>query len=376
MEDGTFIEGEMLLENGRILQISSEPINGFIGNQLDGEGCLALPGFIDIHIHGAEGFDFMDGQEDAFSKIAQSLPKEGTTSFLATTLTQSEADIMKSIKAGNSFMKANEINAEMLGFHMEGPFINQEQAGAQPIAFIQNPIFELAEKWFGKSLNSLKIVTLAPELDDQHAMTSRLYEKNVIVSAGHTNATFFDIKKAMDHGLSHLTHFGNAMSGLHHREIGVVGAGLLLDQLFCEVIADGIHTSKDMLQLMVKTIGAERIILITDSMRAKGLSDGDYTLAGQVVNVLDGKATLRDGTLAGSVLKMDAALRYMFELTSCSVQDLINMTSANAAKRLGVFDRKGSIEVGKDADIVLLDNDLHVHTTICRGKVSYARGKS
>lgn len=369
MPDGRVMDGEIVVENGKIAIVSEGAIEGFSGTRMDGQGCFALPGFIDIHIHGADGADFMDGDDDSFERIASALPKEGTTSFLATTLTQSEDDIAKAVDAGRRFMEQNETGAEMLGIHLEGPFIHPEQAGAQPVEFIQKPSFALLEEWFGKELRHLKVVTLAPDCDEGLDMTRRLMERGIIVSAGHTKASFEEIKHAVNYGLSHLTHFGNAMSGLHHREIGVVGAGFLLDQLRCEVIADGIHLSEDMLRLIYKQIGPERTILITDSMRAKGLPNGSYMLAGQDVKVVGRKATLANGTLAGSVLKMDDAVRMMRNI-GADLPDLIKMSSANAAKRLGVYDRKGSIEVGKDADLVLMDADLQVRTTICRGKVS------
>ena len=374
LPDGSVAEGEIMVEDGKIARVSTTATMDFAGMRFDGQRCLALPGFIDIHLHGADGADFMDGNEESFERIANALPKEGTTSFLATTLTQSEEHILNAIEAGRSFMEQNEAGAEMLGFHLEGPFIHPGQAGAQPVEFIREPSYQLLERWFGEDLDHLKVVTLAPECDDGLGVTRRLTEREIIVSAGHTKASFEDIQHAVDHGLSHLTHFGNAMSGLHHREIGAVGAGFLLEQLHCEVIADRIHLSEDMLRLIYKTIGPERIILITDSMRAKGLPDGVYTLAGQDVMVTGRKATLNDGTLAGSVLKMDEAVRMMRKVGNCDLLDLLRMSSSNAAMRLGVFDRKGSIEVGKDADLVLMDADLYVQATICRGKVSYSRG--
>ncbi|WP_370644677.1 N-acetylglucosamine-6-phosphate deacetylase [Sporosarcina sp. ACRSL] len=375
MPDGSVMDGEIVVENGRIVNVSNESIKGFNGQRWDGQGCLTLPGFIDIHIHGAAGADFMDGTVESFETIANALPKEGTTSFLATTLTQSEDEISKTVNVGKRFMEQTINGAEMLGFHLEGPFIHPKQAGAQPVEYIRKPSFALLERWFGEALDSLKVVTLAPECDEGLEVTRRLVERNVLVSAGHTKATFEDMSNATEVGLSHLTHFGNAMSGLHHREIGVVGAGFLLKQLHCEVIADGIHLSEDMLQLMYKKIGPERIILITDSMRAKGLLDGSYTLAGQDVNVTGAKATLADGTLAGSVLKMNEAVQTMRN-AGADLPHLMSMSSSNAAKRLGVFDRKGSIEVGKDADLVLLNDDFQVRATICRGMVGYSRDGS
>lgn len=371
MPNGNVMKGEIVVVDGKIATVSNMAINDFAGKRMDGQGCLVLPGFIDIHIHGAVGADFMDGAVEQFEKIANALPIEGTTSFLATTLTQTADDIAKAVDTGNRFLSQNETGAEMLGFHLEGPFIHPEQAGAQPNEFIQKPSFALLERWFGERLAHLKVVTLAPECDEDLHMTRRLADRDIIVSAGHTKAAFEDIAQAVDHGLSHLTHFGNAMTGLHHREIGTVGAGFLLEQLYCEVIADGIHLSKDMLRLLYKKIGPERIILITDSMRAKGLPDGLYTLARQNVEVVGTKATLANGTLAGSVLKMYGAVQMMRQI-GANLSELIKMSSSNAAKRLGVFDRKGSIEAGKDADLVLLDTDFQVHATICRGKVSHS----
>ncbi|WP_342599907.1 N-acetylglucosamine-6-phosphate deacetylase [Psychrobacillus sp. FSL H8-0483] len=374
LEDGQIILGEIFIQNGRIARISDEPIQNHTGSRLDGQGCLALPGFIDIHIHGAVGADFMDGEEEATMRIAAYLPQEGTTSFLATTLTHSPQRIQKSVKVNSRFMSdsMNYEGAEMLGIHLEGPFIHAEQAGAQPLEHIREPSVKLIKEWFGDQLTHLKIVTLAPELDTNFEMIQFLQKNSVISSAGHTKGTYADIEQAVQHGLSHLTHFTNAMSGLHHREIGVVGAGLMNDQLFCEVIADGIHLSDDMLKLIVKVIGPERLILITDSMRAKGLPDGNYTLADQNVQVVGSKATLENGALAGSLLKMIDAFKKIRNLSESTVEDLVKMTSKNAAKRLGVYDRKGSITVGKDADIVLLNHEFDVRYTFCKGRLRYS----
>ncbi|MCZ8537370.1 N-acetylglucosamine-6-phosphate deacetylase [Paenisporosarcina quisquiliarum] len=377
LPNGQLMTGEVLMDNGKIIQISDQPIDAWSGARFDGQGNMALPGFIDLHIHGAMGADFMDGDEQAFATIARYLPQEGTTSFLATTLTQSVKNIQRAVDSGKRFMSeeiAKSANgAEMLGFHLEGPFIHPDQAGAQPLEFIREPSMHLVQGWFGNELDHLKVVTLAPETDDGFTVIQYLTEHGVISSAGHTTATYAQIEQATQYGLRHLTHFCNAMTGLHHREIGVVGAGLLNNQLVCEVIADGIHISDDMLKLMLKVIGPERLVLITDSMRAKGLTDGTYTLADQQVEVVGAKATLANGTLAGSVLKMNDGVKKIQELADVSLHDIMKMTSSNAAQRLGVYERKGSIEVGKDADIVLLNDKFDVHSTFCMGRMSYAR---
>lgn len=374
IEDGRMINGEILVEDGKIASISESKIAEFIGEVIDGKGCVALPGFIDIHIHGATGADFMDGEIAATKKIAEYLPQEGTTSFLATTITHSSERIKRAIEVNSKFLEENEISygAEMLGFHLEGPFIHPEQAGAQPVQYIQKPSIESLQKWFGEQLTHLKVVTLAPELDEAHVMLQYLREKGVISSAGHSKASYKEINDAARSGLTHLTHYTNAMTGIHHREIGMVGAGFMNESLCCEIIADGIHLSDDMLRLVFKVIGSERIILITDSMRAKGLPDGNYSLGDQEVKVVGRTATLKSGTLAGSVLKMNEGVKKIQNLTDLSLHELVKITSTNAARRLGVDDRKGSLAVGKDADIVLLNDSFEVQYTFCRGRLSYS----
>ncbi len=373
LEDGRMIDGEILIKGGKIHEISERRILVAAEETIDATGLIAIPGFIDIHIHGAVGADFMDGTVEAACKIATYLPSEGTTSYLATTLTQSSEAIKNAIAANRQMLeKQHPFGAEMLGFHLEGPFIHSEQAGAQPKQFIQAPSSELLKEWFGDKLENLKIVTLAPELDKQFDLIRMLSKKGIISSAGHSKASFQEISDAMEVGLSHLTHYANAMTGLHHREVGMVGAGLLLDELYCEVIADGVHLSEDMLRLLVKIIGSERMVLITDSMRAKGLSDGSYTLADQQVQVYEQKAVLEDGTLAGSVLRMNEGVARMQRISAWSMEELIRISSKNAAKRLGVYDRKGSITVGKDADIILVNDVFKVYYTFCKGGLSYS----
>lgn len=375
LEDGRIVQGEVLISNGRIIEVI-EGKSGIDCERFNGNGHTLLPGFIDIHIHGADGADFMDGSSEAAERIARYLPAEGTTSFLATTITQSPEEIRNAIKANRTYMKFSQKGtAEMLGFHLEGPFIHPKQAGAQPKEFIIEPSVDFLKTWFGESLDDLKVVTLAPERDSGFSVTSYLHDSNVIISAGHTKATFSQIVEAGDNGISHLTHFTNAMTGIHHREIGVVGAGFMDERFTCEVIADGIHISVDMLKMMTKFIGIERLILITDSMRAKGLPDGSYTLGGQPVTVSARKAVLSDGTIAGSVLKMNDGVKLMKEVAGLTWHQLQLISSQNAAKRLGVYSRKGSISRGKDADLVIVTDELEVMCTFCKGSIGYINEK-
>lgn len=370
--NGELADGSILIEDGTIAAVSIEPLTDYTGNRFDGGGSVALPGFIDIHIHGARGADFMDDDDTAAGRIAAALPAEGTTSFLATTLTHSPERILTAIRHGRHFMHETGANgAEMLGFHLEGPFIHPAQAGAQPSAYICEPSMDQLHGWFGETLGDLKIITMAPEQDHGFGVIRELAKRGVIVSAGHTTADYAKVTAAQAAGLTHLTHFANAMRGLHHREIGVVGAGMLNRELFCEIIADGIHLSSDMLKLVLQVVGPERLLLITDSMRAKGLPDGSYTLGDQQVTVSGKEAVLTDGTLAGSVLKMNEGLRQLQLAADLSWRDAIKMSSENAARRLGVWDRKGSLDIGKDADIVLVTEDFSILHTFCRGRMSF-----
>lgn len=375
--EGELAPGAILIENDKIAAVSTQPFPDYQGDRFDGQNAIAMPGFIDIHIHGTIGADFMDDDSAAAQTIATALPSEGTTSFLATTLTHSPDHISRAIWHGRNFMNSAQcVGAEMLGFHLEGPFIHPDQAGAQRAIYICKPSVDSLRSWFGETLKDLKIITMAPEQDPDFNVIQQLVEQGVIVSAGHTTADFDTINQAQFAGMSHLTHYGNAMRGLHHREIGAIGAGMLNQQLFCEIIADGIHLSPDMLKLVLQVIRPERLLLITDSMRAKGMPDGSYMLGDQQVTVTGIEARLPDGTLAGSVLKMNEGLRQCRHVASISWNDAIAISSGNAAHRLGVSDRKGSIESGKDADIVLVSDDFGVRHTFCRGKKSFTKDES
>lgn len=375
-EEGKLQKGSLLFKDGsieRMLDVKETPTHCKV---IDGENGLALPGFIDIHIHGANGADVMDNEPMAIENIALSLPSEGTTSFLATTMTQSLEDIAKAVKRIRHYYTGqNSEGAELLGIHLEGPFIHPDKAGAQPSKFIVRPTISLLNRLFDDDLACLKIVTMAPEQDVDFNMITHLKKQDVIISAGHTTADHQKIVDAIDNGISHLTHICNAMDGIHHRKMGPVGTAILDKRLFVEVIADGVHLSKEMLKILYECVGLERILLITDAMRAKGLSDGSYMLGGQAVTVSSGMATLADGTLAGSLLKFNEGLKIFREATGATIFELKNMSSSTAAKRLGVWDRKGSIEVGKDADVVVLNDSLDVMLTFCKGRLVYQNEK-
>ena len=337
---------------------------------IDGTNMSVIPGFIDGHIHGAAGADVMDATEEALDTIAAVLPEEGTTSFLATTITQAPENLDKAlINVANYNNKPGQ--AEMIGVHLEGPFIEKNKAGAQPLAYIIEPDMGQFKKWQEMSGNQIKTITLAPEHDKDGNFIRLLHASGINVSAGHTDADFSEMEKAVSRGVRQVTHICNAMTGIHHRDIGVVGAALQLEQLRAEMIADGIHVSPEMMQLIYNNMGSERLILITDAMRAKCLQAGDYELGGQPVTVTEDRAVLENGTLAGSILKMHEGAQKMLHLKGVSLRNIIEMTSVNPAKQLGIFDKKASIAVGKDADVLLVDDELNLKYTICRGVVAF-----
>src|SRR5690625_3039576 len=308
--------GYLLITGEKIVEVSKQPIllapNGEKTIEIDGTGLHVIPGFIDGHIHGAYDADTMDATEEALDTIADILPEEGTTSFLATTMTQSTESIENALQNVAQY-KNKQGHAEIIGVHLEGPFINKEKKEAQPEEHIQKPSVKQMKQWQEIDDGRIKTITIAPECDDDD-LISYLAENGYNISAGHSTATYDEIKQAVSLGVHQLTHLCNAMTGIHHRAVGALGAAFLLDRLKSELIADEIHTSKEMLQLIYNNIGSDRLLLITDAMRAKALNDGKYELGGQPVFVKDNRATLEDGTLAGSILRMIDGAKNMLKL--------------------------------------------------------------
>ncbi|TCS95047.1 N-acetylglucosamine-6-phosphate deacetylase [Hazenella coriacea] len=367
--------GYLRVKNGKIAEIGSqEHVKPEAGEQqiiLPKDG-LILPGMIDVHVHGANGSDFMDGTVQSFTQIASTLPKEGVTSFLATTMTQKKEELDHVLYQLGKWICSNHLGqAHCLGIHLEGPFINQDRSGAQPKAFVRSPDIYLFMEWQQTASEQIRLVTLAPEEKGAIQLIKYLTQTGVVASIGHSDATFQQCQQAIAAGVTHITHLFNGMRGLHHREPGVVGAAFLHDDVMVEVIADGVHVHPEILRIALKQLTSSRLILITDAMRAKCLQAGIYDLGGQKVYVSDDEARLHDGTLAGSTCKMNEVAQRMSHL-GCSVQEIVRMTSINPAKQLNLFKLKGSIEIGKDADLVVVDQDWKVKLTICQGVVTYA----
>jgi N-acetylglucosamine-6-phosphate deacetylase len=367
------IESGTISEVGEMTSLKND--EGFTGISLP-KNTSVIPGMIDVHIHGVNGADIMDATSEALDTMTVSLPKEGTTSFLATTMTESKENIEKAlVNTGNYIDRHQKTGrAEILGIHLEGPFINSGKAGAQPLHHIAVPCVDTFESWQATSGNHIKLVTLAPEMDKEHSLIQHLKQQGIIASAGHSNASYDEMGEAIDKGVSHVTHLFNQMSGFHHREPGIVGAAFNRGEVMVELIADGIHVRPEAVDIAFQQITGDRMILITDSMRAKCLKNGQYDLGGQMVTVKDGMAMLDEDTLAGSVLEMKSAFKNIQKFTGCPIEEAIKITSENPAKQLGVFNRKGSITWGKDADLVILDDQLNVFMTICKGEIAYERG--
>ncbi|WCN36823.1 N-acetylglucosamine-6-phosphate deacetylase [Aneurinibacillus uraniidurans] len=366
--------GVVVVEGEWIRTVSTEKINDWQAATFSfPQGYKLVPGFIDVHVHGAAGADVMDGDLAALRTIASALPAEGTTSFLATTMTQEARKIEQALMNVREYRRTcmNPGQAEVLGVHLEGPFLSPKRAGAQPIRHMCYPDRERFQKWQEAADGAIRLVTMAPELPDALAFIRYLREAGVTVSVGHSDATSAQVKAAADAGVTHATHLFNAMRGLHHREPGVAGVVLLDERIAAELIMDGIHVVPEMVKLAWHMKGAEKLLLVTDAMRAKCLGNGTYELGGQQVNVQDGQATLADGTLAGSILRMREAFANVQAFTGCTLADAVRMAAVNPAKQIGVFDRKGSIEPGKDADLVVLNERDEVVLTMCRGKVAY-----
>lgn len=372
-----YVDGKGIVKSSVFFDEKIEKIGGCLKGAEEialPEGAVVLPGFIDEHIHGAGGSDAMDGTTKNLGIIADTVAKEGTTTFLATTMTQSKENILKAMHAVKEYRaKEHDNGARIAGIHLEGPFIAAAHKGAQPLEYVAAPNAEVFDEYNEASGNCIKIITMAPEVDGALDFIRHLREKGVVVSIGHTGAKCAEVQKAMAAGATNVTHTYNAQSPLHHREIGVVGSALLYDDLYCELICDTIHVSVPAMQLLVKNKKANKLALITDAMRAKGLADGISELGGQTVIVKGGEARLQDGTLAGSVLKMNLAVKNMTEKVGAPLTQAVDYCTINPARTLGIDNETGSIAVGKRADFAVLDQNFEVLYTIRDGKIIYQK---
>lgn len=344
----------ILYENGGYLSYSQG-----VKIKIDEKAKYIVPGFIDRHTHGGYGIDYMDGDIEGNEKLLNLLPSEGITTVLPTTLTQSEEKITLSV---NNVLKAkSQTNHNYI--HLEGPYLSLDKIGAQNPEFVQVPNTRLIDNL----PDNIKMVSYAPELDSDYKFLKYLTSKNIVGSIVHSNSLANELVEHNNRGLKNFSHFYNGSSGYTHRSPGVVNAGLGLDYVFLELICDGHHVDPFVVKTTYKLKGIDSIVLITDSMRAKGLQDGEYDLGGQTVVLANGTVRLQSGSLAGSVLKMNEAVRNFHNYTNCPLGEAFYAASTNVALSLGLMDT-GKLEEGLKADIVVLDEDLNVLQTFIKGK--------
>jgi N-acetylglucosamine-6-phosphate deacetylase len=365
--------GWLLCEDGRIDRMSDGDSPTFDGvNTINAPGLILLPGFIDIHVHGGVGHEVMDAKPHTLWQLAKFYAEHGCTSFLATTWTDTHERILAALQDVAEHVGAQPDGATVLGAHLEGPFLNPEKCGAQNTDHIRRARREEALEFL--DIGVIRLLALAPEYDENHWLIRECVQRGILVSAAHTSATYDQIHLAVEMGLKQTTHTFNAMTGLHHREPGTLGAALTMPELRCELIADNIHVHPGAMSLLYRAKGADGVILITDAVRGAGMPDGEYPIDDRVTIVRDGAVRLPDGTLAGSTLTMDKALFNFMQATDRPLAELWKCSSLNAARAIGVSAKKGSIEVGKDADLVLVDASFNVHLTVVEGRVVYRRG--
>ena len=382
------------IKNGRIIikneildqrvLLFDQKILGIVSNQefekkydaskyqtIDAKGQYVSPGFIDIHIHGTNGHDVMDGTQEALERISQSLTSSGVSSFLPTTMTQAWDQIstaFENIKKHMERQLSKDFRgARILGTHMEGPFISPQYKGAQDPSYIISPNFDLVKPY----INQLKVITIAPEILGGLDFIKKISETSkAVCSMGHTSASYQEAMEGIEAGIKSATHLFNAMTPLHHRDPGAVGAVLSSD-IFFEIIADTVHTHPAILSMVADIKGTDKMILVTDAMRATCMKCGQYDLGGQKVKVTEDSARLEDGTLAGSILKMNQAIKNVVVHTKYDLGTVIRMASENPATLIGCFYERGSLEVGKFADITLFTEDITIQKTYVEGVLQY-----
>ena len=384
LPDGQIEDGKVVFcQDGKIVSITNLKDYVFSVNDVvvDAEGHYVAPGFIDIHVHGGGGHDFMDGTVEAFLGAARAHAEHGTTSMIPTTLTCPDEELFRSFEVFREACRLNENGAQMLGMHLEGPYFNHKQAGAQDPLYLKNPTPEHYNEILEKGADVISRWSAAVELEGADGLGEALKEHGIVASIAHTDAVYDEIVEAHEAGFNLMTHFYSAMSSVTRRNArryaGAVEAGYMLDDMSVEIIADGIHLPKPLLQFVYKFKGPKKTALCTDAMRGAGMPEGVYNLGslekGQPVIVEEGVAKLMDrSAFAGSVATADRLVRTMITLAEVPLADAVMMMTSTPARILGIQDSKGSLAEGLDADIVIFDENINIHKTIISGNVIYS----
>lgn len=370
---GIVHDGALAVQDGVISYIGSSSGLSSVGIEtdelIDAQGNYVLPGFIDIHVHGGMLEDFSNPSKAGIEAITKLHSSQGTTSMLATTMTMPKDVIVNVLEEVHQYMNGDMPYAQLVGVHLEGPFISPKWPGAQNPAHIVPPNKAWVKQWVERYPGLIKQITFAPEREGAHELISYLRNEGIVAAAGHTDATYDEIMSAVDVGLHHVVHMFNAMTPLHHRKPGTVGAVLSTPAISAEIIADGIHAHMAAIKLLASVKTNHNLILITDAMSAAGLGNGEYMLGDLPVIVNDNVCTLKDseGTLAGSTLTMIRGFRYLVQEVGLSIERASEVASGNPAKLIGMEHLTGSIETGKQADLLLVDHDLELQQVWIKG---------
>jgi len=360
----------ILVKNGTIAAIGRFDTQPADCEVLDAQGRIICPGFIDVHIQGAGGADVLDARPEALEIISRTSARFGVTGFLATTVFK-PGQKNEHLAAAAGRLGRDLGGAELLGIHLEGPFISADKRGMIQPDCICSASERVLDEVLELTRGHLAMMTVAPELPGCAALIRRLVDSGVVASFGHSGATYEQTLEGIGAGITHVTHLFNAMQGLHHRSPGPVPAIVENRQVSTQLISDGVHVLPPVIRLAFELLGADRIVPITDGMQAMGLPDGKYLYNGIEYESRDGTARYSDGTLIGTALGLSELVRNLMSFTGCTLTSAVKMASANPAKVLGLGDKKGTIEVGKDADLVLINEDFQVHATVVRGKVVF-----
>ncbi len=361
----------ILIEDGVITQIGD--IEADAGcDILDAQGRIVAPGFIDVHIQGAGGADILDGTPEALKTIAQTCARFGTTSFLATTVFKVNGE-NEHIALAAEYVNRDLGGANLVGIHLEGPFISANKRGMIQPECVCPPSVQILDEILDVTGGQLKVMTIAPELAGSLEIIRSLVDSNIVASFAHSEANYEQTLEGLAAGISHVTHLFNAMSPIHHRCPGPLVAIFENEKVTAQLIADGVHIHPSVLRMAFEILGPNRIVLITDGMQAMGKPDGKYIYNGVEYESKNGAARYKDGTLIGTALGLSELVKRLMTFTNCSLDVAIKTVTENPARLLGIEDRKGSIAVGKDGDLVLLDDDLSVHATIVGGRVVFGK---
>jgi len=360
----------VLVRDGKIVRVASAGTRVKADEVLDAQGRILAPGLIDVHIQGAGGADVLDATPEALATISRTCARFGVTGFLATTV-HKPGQNNRHLKVAAECTGRDLGGAHLLGTHLEGPFISFEKKGMiQPLCLTQ-PSPGVLEDIYGLLGDSLRMMTIAPELPGSVEIIKTLVSRGAIASFGHSRATYDETIRGFDAGITHVTHLFNAMPSLHHRDPGPLTAIFERPDVTCQVITDGVHSHPSVVRLAYREVGPERFVTITDGMQAMGLPDGRYVYNGIEYESKDGAARYHNGTLIGTALGLNQMLARLVRFTGCATSTAIKTVTENAARILGLKQTKGSISTGKDADLVILNDDFSVHATIVTGRLVY-----